>query len=498
MQYNTREYRRIRDILRYKADWVLTRIGNNMKRYKERDPYEPQRAGGEMGIFLPFAYRATDMEGYAELMREHGSFYPSLHLAWHYEEVGYEVTRCIYMQSSLCSDWFKGGWAATWESTGGPQQFSGGKGWNPTAAEETAGFTCDAGTQAQLQLSYLAGGFKGAGIWSWNCRRAGWEAGEYQLVDRNGHPTERTYRVGGIAKAANRLRDEIWQGMKEPYVGILVNWDDECIWSAVSVSNRDKYRHTPIRSRIGAARALINGNIQWGHVMASVLRNGMVDRYRVIYLPAQLSVNRDLMQILTDYVKRSGRIVTDAPSFWFDDRGKCLRTDTGSEFEQLFGVQLRDFQYANNTRYKLHGEQVEGWVCDLEITSAQVLASFSSGKPAVTEHRLGKGTAVYNGAEASHQCFKPGNDHVEQWLRDYAMGPYEAPYRCDDAVVYRLATPTADHYFFMNDSEEKMVSLDTKDYVYTGCEDPETGEQLELGSPITVEGYGARWIRFVK
>ena len=153
------------------------------------------------------------------------------------------------------------------------------------------------------------------------------------------------------------------------------------------------------------------------------------------------------MQILTDYVKRGGRIVTGAPSFWFDDRGKCLRTDTGSEFEQLFGVQLRDFQYANNTRYKLHGEQVEGWVCDLEITSAQVLASFSSGKPAVTEHRLGKGTAVYIGAEASHQCFKPGNDHVEQWLRDYAMGPYEAPYRCDDAVVYRLATPTADHYF---------------------------------------------------
>ena len=109
MHFNDREYRRIRDILRFKADWVLTRIGNTMQRYKERDPYEPQRAGGEMGIFLPFAYRATDMEGYAELMREHGSFYPSLHLAWHYEEVGYEVTRCIYMQSSLCSDWFKGG-----------------------------------------------------------------------------------------------------------------------------------------------------------------------------------------------------------------------------------------------------------------------------------------------------------------------------------------------------------------------------------------------------
>ena len=76
-----------------------------------------------MGLFLPFAARATDMEGIAKAMKEKGSFYPSIHLAWHFEELNYEVTRGIYMQSSLCTDWFKGGWAATWESTGGPQQF---------------------------------------------------------------------------------------------------------------------------------------------------------------------------------------------------------------------------------------------------------------------------------------------------------------------------------------------------------------------------------------
>ena len=91
-------------------------------------------AGGEMGLFLPFAARATDMEGIAETMAPLGSFYPSIHPAWHFEEVDFEIPRPVYMQASLAQDWFKGGWAATWESTGGPQQLSGGKGWTPEAA----------------------------------------------------------------------------------------------------------------------------------------------------------------------------------------------------------------------------------------------------------------------------------------------------------------------------------------------------------------------------
>ena len=176
-----REYGKVRDILRFKADMYL----ENVKFYKQNVyPEQPQRAGGEMGLFLPFASRATDMEGIADLMTERGSFYPSIHLAWHFEEVHYEVARCIYMQSSLASDWFKGGWASTWESTGGPQQLSGGKGWNILSQFETAGFTVNEGTMTQLLLSYMAGGFKGAGLWSWNYRNAGWESGEYALLNR--------------------------------------------------------------------------------------------------------------------------------------------------------------------------------------------------------------------------------------------------------------------------------------------------------------------------
>ena len=150
--------------------------------------------------------------------------------------VGFEVVRPVFMQAQIAADWAKGIWTATWESTGGPQYFSGGK--SPFVAEtrdRTAGFTVDAGTIAQLMLSYLAAGFKGFGFWAWNHRTAGWEAGEYALLDRNNQPTVRAVRAGQIGKAACRWSRELWAAHKEPLVGVLADWDNEAIWACMAV-----------------------------------------------------------------------------------------------------------------------------------------------------------------------------------------------------------------------------------------------------------------------
>ena len=78
------------------------------------------------------------------------------------------------------------------------------------------------------------------------------------------------------------------------------------------------------------------------------------------------------------------------------------------------------------------------------------------------------------------------------------MGGLASPYACDAAVVYRLATPTADHYFFINDGEARKVQLNTKEYRYASASDAVTGEQLRLGASIDLEAYGGRWVRFQK
>lgn len=527
-----RDYGFIRDVLRFKADYTLQRIRRRVLRSRERDPHEPMRAGGEMGLFLPFAWRGTDMEGIAEEMREAGSFYPSIHLAWHFEEVGYEMPITVYMQSSISVDWFKGGWAATWESTGGPQQFSGGKGWHPKARDEIAAFTVSAGTMTQLLLSYLAGGFKGVGLWAWNYRRAGWEGGEYSLLNRQLEPTDRAIQAGRIAKAANRLRRELWNAHKEPFVGVFHNWDNDAIWAAISVRGREVFKHVPVRARVGISRALIRGNVPWEHVTPSDLRAGLAPRYRAIYLPAQVALSAETLRLLRDFVEGGGRVVMDAPGGWFDERGVVLDTAPGSEFEHLFGAVITDYQYSSNVPRRLaaasdpqsqgdttssaaaarfagagyaatrpadeRGRALDGFIAELRPTTARPAAFYDTGEPAVTRNRLGTGEAIIIGYEASHSAWKPGNTTAEEEMRRWSVGDAAVPYRCLGTVVYRLAAPETDHYFFINDGPAKSVVLETPAYDYTSAEDVIEERSLDVGGAIELPAHSGRWLRMVK
>lgn len=489
-----REYGQVRDILRFKADMYLENIRNNVV---SNHPEQPVRAGGEMGLFLPFASRATDMEGIAEIMKDRGSFYPSIHLAWHFEETNYEVARCIYMQSSIATDWFKGGWAATWESTGGPQQFSGGKGWDRKGNESTAGFTVNAGTITQLLLSYLAGGFKGVGLWAWNFRQAGWESGEYALLNRQNEPGERAIRAGQIAKAADKYRDELWQAHKEPYVGVFVNWDNEAIWAACAGPNRTHFKNYPVQARIGISRALIDANIPWEHVTPSDLKAGLAPRYKVIYLPAQVAINEELFPIFEAYVKQGGKLIMDAPGAWWNEHGKVLNTGKGSAFERIFGASISDFQYSNNVPRKLGDHTFGGFIMEIKPGTATVSERFQTGEPAVTVNKLGKGSALILSPDASFSMKSSGNGFMEKWVVKYIMEGLAAPYSCSNAIVYRLAGPKADHYFIINDGEPSETALTFQRYNYRAFTDAVTGESIDPAA-IKLEGYSGRWIRCEK
>ncbi len=493
-----REFGRIRDIYRYKAQSRVEVIEESMKDTVAQNPLVPTRTGGEMGLFLPFAARATHMGWIADRVATYGSFYPSIHFVWHFGEVHYEVTRPLYMQVSFAADHFKGGWSGAWESSGGPQQITGGKGWEEPEKSTIPGFTVDAGTITQQFLSYLAGGFKGAGVWCWNYRRAGVEAGEYALLERTMKPGARAIRAGQIAQAAQRLRDELWEARKEPYVGVLYNWDSDAIWAATAVRSRNLFKHYPMQARVGVSRALINGNIPWEHVTPDDLRAGLAGRYKTIYLPAQFALTEELVGLLTRYAEAGGRVVMDAPGGWYDETGKVFRVAEGSAFEKLFGVEIAEFYYSNNVPRKLNGDSMKGFVYQLRPTTAKVLERFHTGEPAVTEHRFGKGSAVILAYDASFASFLPGNTQMEERIRQAVRDNWQAPFAADGAIVYRLAAPAADHYFVLNDGEARNVMLAFRRWNYRSLSDAVTGESLPLGQSFPVEAHSGRWLRAEK
>ncbi len=491
--YNHREYRIKRDILRFKADHGLQNIQQIVDNYQAFDPEAPFRGGGELGLFLPQSWYGVDLQGIADIMKNAGSFYPSIHFSWHFDQVNNELVRPFYMQSSFANDLFKGGWSAAWECTGGPQQFDGEKN------GQNKGFYVDEGTLTQFFLSQLAAGFKGFGIWCWSARSAGKEAGEYGLLDRNNQVTPRAIKVGKIGQAMQKYRDELWQAHKEPLVGVFYDWDNEGIWAAMSIRGRDNFRMRPIEARIGASRALMNANVPFEYVTADDLRNGLAMRYPVIYLPSVLAMSEEILEILKSYVNQGGRLVMDMPSAWYNTQAEMTDTGKGSLIEQIFGVTIDDYQFSGfNRSFQVNGTDVEGSFVHMTPTQARLLAQFDHGKPAITEHKSGKGAAVVLGFAASQMCYQPQQDSIEQMMVQHTLGGMEAPYSCDDALVYRLASPEADHYFIINDGPATIVKLDTKNYNYTSMSDAITGEKMDMGNDIALEPFNGRWIRLEK
>jgi beta-galactosidase len=484
-----RNYRIKMDVFRFKAWYNAENIRETAKAFQEFDANQPFRAGGEMGLFWPAAYAGVNFEWIADVAKDYGSFYPSTHFSWHFNRSNNELVRPFYIQASMMNDWFKGGWSGGWETSGGPQQFDGEK-----YASLLNSYYVDEGTLTQLYLSQMAAGFKGFGIWCWSVRSAGKEGGEYALLDRNNQVTPRAIRMGKIGKAMQKYRDEIWEAHKEPLVGVLNDWNSDAAWGAISVNGPDHFRMFPVQARIGISRALMNANLPFEFVTPDDLKNGLVERYPIIYLPATIALDTQVLDILEEYVKTGGRLVLDLPGGKFDQYTALLPTGAGSQFARLFGLTLDDFQFSgSNKTLSLGGEPWTGFVADMTPITARVKANYSNGAPAITEHQYGKGQAVLIGLDASRRCFEPGHETTERLIVEHTLGRHRSPYSCEGALVYRLSSPAADHYYFINDGPARTVSFESE-FQYKSAIDALSGEEVNLQA-LHLHADDGRWVR---
>jgi len=486
-----KECRNFFDILKFKVDHHIETLAERLEKSYTSNPNAPSRAGGELGLFRPQASFPTDLESIANLMTKYGSFYPSIHFVWHFNEVKGELARPFYMQASLATDYFKGGWAAPWESTGGPQQVSGEK-------EISTGFTVDDGVMTQFILSEIAAGFKGFGLWCWSIRTAGIEVGEYSLLDRNNQAGPRVIKVGQIARTMDKYRDEIWDARKEPLVGVLTDWNNEAMMAVFSMKSRPGFKQDPLNCRIGVSRALINANVPFEYVTVRDLKAGLAQRYKIIYMPGNMVFSRELMPILTEYVRKGGRLVMDMPGAMTDEYSVVYPTGKGSDFEKLFGTTINDFQFSGyNITNSISNFEIRGTTVYATPTSGRVMAKYDNDSPAVIENKVDKGTSVLIGYEASKMCFEPGNSRAEKMVLEFSLGAYTSPYQCDNAIVYRISSPLADHYFLINDGKAKTVAVKFVSKSYKTIIDAITGETVNPGA-ITLQSNNGRWIRCEK
>jgi beta-galactosidase len=500
----SRDFRRMRDAMRFQADLIIENYDQTMQMFYDWDPEEPERTGGHQ-LFENQAINSWDLEAQARTAAVGGSFYSSIHLTHHFFLTDGEITRPVYMQSRLIADMFKGGWAATWESTGGPTQWSG-----------HHNISLDGNGMKQLLLSYIAAGLKGVGIWMWNSRGEGWEAGEYALCDIQGEPTQRAIIAGQMAQKLQEQRFELWEAHDEPMVGILYSWENEAILGRLSMgsyqlptpvfdTNRDRmFRQFHSEARIGISRALINHNIPFEYVTDNDILNGLANRYPVIYLPYMLAIDQETLKGLKAYVNKGGRLVADFPLMMLDNYGRLNKQLPGSDFEELFGFSTADYFYASDSTKKYKGKQIDGQYGVMKLSGAKVMETWDDGSPAIISHESGQGSTLVFNFEAARLAFKPGNIFIEELLVTNTLKGIKPIFETNKeshTMVFRRSAPLADHYFLINDAETETISIWSNDISYVSAIDVITEKEHNISNnKITLEvpGKSGIWIRVEK
>ena len=187
----------------------------------------------------------------------------------------------------------------------------------------------------------------------------------------------------------------------------------------------------------------------------------------------------------------------DLPSGWYDENTVNLPTSKGSDFEQLFGATIDDFQFSGtNRQLTIAGKEVQGFTINSTATAARVVEIYDNGKPAVLEHSLGKGKAILLGFQASLNAFENSTKPSLPILQ-YTLGAYSSSYSCPNALVYRLAAPEADHYFLLNEATAKTVALTFKNLTYKRVTDAITGKTVN-SNQLKLATKGGLWIRAEK
>ena len=488
------DFRRYRDVLRFEADQRVFDLRQSESWFHRYQPLTPLREGGELAMFQNFAAIGTDQALVADAMADGGSFYPSIHPAHHFEAFEGDVALPVYLESQLSVDLSKGVWTGAWESTGMPSVYSG-----------YYGYAATPGFISQLMMSYIAAGMRGIGIWAWNMRDAGWESGEYSLVDRQGKLTPWGRQAGQIAKAVDKYRFELWEARNEPTVGILYSWENMATAARLSAGAypiaRDKdFLTEPTRAVAGAAEAFQHSNIPFEFVTEQDLKAGLAERYKAIYLPHEAVLSKDLFPILQKYVRDGGRLVADVPAPWWDEYGRVQQTGAGTPFESIFGVTVNIFQGDRNVHLSVDGEEIEGTYADLSLTRAAKTASFDTGEAAATEVTYGSGSSSYIAFEASLLANGTEKDKaVTSWARNLivrTMVQSTPAWTVSGATAYRRVAPNAHHYFLINDGPaiDAVIKAETR---YVHVEDAVTGQNLGSGNTVRIkmEANSARWVR---
>ncbi|MGE5206853.1 MAG: beta-galactosidase trimerization domain-containing protein, partial [Chlamydiota bacterium] len=256
----------------------------------------------------------------------------------------------------------------------------------------------------------IAHGAREIAIYAWYPMSSGYESNGYGLVNLDGSVTERARAAGDSAKIIEAHASSLLAAKPAPaQVAILYNRLSYMVGG--TEPSLSKLGNAERDSLLGLHRMFLEEQIPVDFVHPQDVVSSRLGQYKIVFLPYPVMLAKDVAEGIRRYVENGGTVVAEARLAWNDARGIASDVIPGAGLDEVFGAREHLIRPADRPAMEtavlpgLPGmavrEKVAGTGFEEELTpmpSAQVLARFSDGQPAIVENSFGKGKAVLVGS----------------------------------------------------------------------------------------------------
>ncbi len=262
-------------------------------------------------------------------------------------------------------------------------------------------------------------GAKGLFFYAFYPMSCGEEISGFGLVDSSGNNNERSLSAGKVAKyISNNYELFLNSKPEEAKVAILYSVDvGGMIWALRA--NHGEFT----QSLKGIYRILFEENLPVDFINSNNLDVERLKKYEMIFAPMLFVVDDSLVNLLKEYVKGGGVLVSEFRPGWSNKEGVFSGTIPGYHMDELFGSVEHSVITSKEMDIKLERNGNEFLLRDsivevLKTKTSEPILSMPTGEVIATSNAYGKGKAVFIGANLSRYYEKYKENIIGDFMKE--------------------------------------------------------------------------------
>jgi len=366
-----------------------------------------------------------------------------------------------------------------------------------------------------LAWTALANDCKGMIYWKWLPFMRGRQSLGRGLTQVDGELAPRGEAAKDVGLVIKKYGETLYQAhLKKAQVAILV--DMVGLLKTLEQTTESSTNKFMFESNAGLFKAFYEDNITVDMVRTDRgLDLQTLKQYKIIYLPFQIVMRREVAEVLKAFVRQGGWIVADARTATLDELDFAYQTSPGAGLDKLFGAvrpdwvgQKKSFKIRMNGADDQPAVEFDGkyFRDQLRLTgNAKVLGTFiDNGEPAVIQNHYGNGMAILSAVPLGASYYGKPDNMVNQIILHFAKESGVVPdavFRSKDNAFLNLKVHTFNDNLivYVINSENRSafgtveVSIDGKEKksvkdIVSEKEIPFEQKEGKLSIPVEVRG----------